>query len=125
MSIQRAQYDVSIYRGDTPTFKYQLIDVDDQTGEETPVDITDHTITAQVRYSPDSTEVWFTFPIVKVDAANGVFKWSMTKELSEEILPVGSFEPDTAVYDMQIERDGSVFTFMYGAFKVTRDITRA
>ncbi|ELA9841212.1 hypothetical protein V4F87_003254 [Vibrio parahaemolyticus] len=125
MSIKRAQYDISIYRGDTPTFRYQMIDVNDETGEETVVDITNHEISAQVRYSPDSSEVWFEFPIRKTDPTNGIFEWKLTKEASEGLLQVGSFEPDTAVYDMQISINGSVFTFMYGNFKVTRDITRA
>jgi hypothetical protein len=121
---QRAQDDISIYRGDTPKFRYQVIDVDDETGEETIADITSFNISGQVRYSPDSSEVWFTFPITKTDPKNGIFEWSLTKQASEELLPVGGYEPETAVYDMQMEVNGSVFTFLHGAFSVTRDITR-
>ncbi|MGL4843859.1 MAG: hypothetical protein ACRC2Y_04470 [Aeromonas veronii] len=122
--IQRAQYDISIYRGDTPKYRYQLTDVNDETGEESIIDITNHTISGQVRYSADSSEVWFTFPITKTDPKKGIFEWALTKKASEELLPAGSYEPDTAVYDMQIEINGSVFTFLYGSFSVTRDITR-
>lgn len=124
MSIQRALYDISVYRGDTPTFKYQILDINDETGEETPVDITRHTIKAQVRYSTESPEVWFELPIVKSDPTNGVFKWTVTKEISEDLVPVGSGVVNQAIYDMQIELEGSVFTFAYGKFTVNHDITK-
>ncbi|EHM6953377.1 hypothetical protein KGV31_002176 [Vibrio parahaemolyticus] len=124
MSIKRAEYDISLYRGDTPTYRFQIIDVDDDTSEETIVDITESNISGQVRYSPDS-DIWFNLPITKTDPTNGIFEIPFTKQLSETILPVGSFEPDTAMYDIQLERDSSVLTFMYGKFRITRDITRA
>ncbi|MCU8498505.1 hypothetical protein M2G70_07480 [Vibrio vulnificus] len=124
MSIQRANYDIEIYRGDTPKFKYQLLSVNADTGEETPVDITHHNITAQVRRNSESSDVWFTLPIVKDDLLNGKFSWQVSKTDSESMLPVASTDSDNAIYDIQIEVDGSVFTFMRGAFKVTRDITR-
>ncbi|MGL4843969.1 MAG: hypothetical protein ACRC2Y_05035 [Aeromonas veronii] len=121
---QRAQHDISIYRGDTPTYRYQVIDVDEE-GKETIVDLTSYNLTGQVRYSPDSSEVWFRFPITKTDPKNGIFEWSLTKQASEDLLPVGSYEPDTAVYDIQLELNGVVLTFLHGSFAVTRDITRA
>lgn len=124
MTIKRAQYDIEIYRGDTPVYKFQLVDVNEETGEEVPVDITEHTIKGQVRYTPDSIDTWFEFPIEKVEPENGVFKFVVTKDISEQLLPVGSIEPDTATYDMQIELNNAVFTFLHGKFRVTRDITR-
>lgn len=124
MSIKRAVEDIQIYRGDTPTHWYQIMEVNDETDEETPLDINRHTITAQVRYSPESIDTWFTLPIEKVDPDKGIFQWRLTKAQSEELLPVGSGLPNTAVYDMQIEIEGSVFTFMVGKFSVTYDITR-
>ncbi|MGF1787085.1 hypothetical protein L4D00_14920 [Photobacterium swingsii] len=124
MKIERGESPISIYRGDTATYRYQLTDENEETGEETVIDITDATIRGQVRYSPDSPEIWFELPIEKHDPKNGHFKWSITKEQSENLLPVGSFEPDTALYDIQIELNGAVFTFLYGSFVVTRDITR-
>ncbi len=124
MKIERGESPISIYRGDTATYRYQLTDINEETGDETPIDITNATIKGQVRYSPDSSDVWFELPITKHDAKNGWFKWSITKQQSEDLLPVGSFEPDTAMYDIQIELNGAVFTFLYGSFVVTRDITR-
>ncbi|MFL1802314.1 hypothetical protein ACJW8F_13115 [Plesiomonas shigelloides] len=123
--IQRAKYDIKIYRGDTPKFRYKLTNIDDESGEESVIDITDYQIKGQVRYSSESPDVWFEFPIQKTDPKNGIFEWKLTKEASENLLPVGSFEPDTAVYDIQISIGDSVFTFMYGSFSVTRDISRA
>ncbi|KJR15229.1 hypothetical protein [Vibrio parahaemolyticus] len=124
MSIQRASYDIEIYRGDTPKFNYQLISVNQETGEETPVNITHHTITGQARRNSESSEVWFTLPIVKTDVTKGMFAWQLTKSDSENLLPVGASESDSAIYDIQVEVNNNVFTFMRGSFKVTRDITR-
>lgn len=124
MKIERGESPISIYRGDTATYRYKLTDVDDNTGEETDIDITEATIKGQVRYSADSTDIWYEFPIEKHDPKNGGFKWTITKQDSENLLPVGSFEPDTAIYDIQIALNGAVFTFLYGSFAVTRDITR-
>lgn len=124
MSIQRATYDIEIYRGDTPKFNYQLLSVNQETGEEAPVDITHHTITAQVRRNTESNDIWFTLPIVKTNAVQGRFSWQLLKEDSENLLPVGTTDSDNAIYDIQVEVDNNVFTFMRGSFKVTRDITR-
>lgn len=132
MSIKRGVYDMEIFRGDTPIFKFTVIDVeekiDEETGEpvyiRTPVDITEHTITGQVRYSPDLPTVWFEFPIEKIAPKDGLFQIRVTKEISEALLPITSTEPDKAVYDMQIELDGNVFTFLTGNFSITRDVTR-
>ena len=124
MQIERAKADISIYRGDTPKYNYQLINIDDETGEEVNVDITNATISGQVRYDTDSPEVWFTLPITKTSPELGIFQWKLTKQQSEELLPVGSIEPNSAIYDIQIELNGAVFTFLYGSFTITRDITR-
>lgn len=124
MTIQRASHDIEIYRGDTPKFTYQLIHVNNETGEEIPVDITHHNITAQVRRNADVMEIWYTLPIVKTDPINGVFVWAISKEDSENLLLPISTASNTAVYDIQVEVDGKVFTFMTGTFSVTRDITR-
>lgn len=125
MTIQRAQHDIEIYRGDTPKFTYQLAHVNNDTGEELPVDISLLDITAQVRRNMDDTAIWYSFPIKKVDTANGIFSWQITKEDSENLLPPNSTGTNTAVYDIQLSVDGSdVYTFMHGQFSVVRDITR-
>lgn len=124
MKIERGESPITIYRGDTATYRYQLTDVNDETGEEVPIDITNAVISGQVRYSPDSSDVWFELPIEKHDPKLGHFKWTITEQASQDLLPVGSFEPDTATYDIQIKLNNAVFTFLYGSFVVTRDITR-
>lgn len=123
MSIQRANADLTVYRGDTEIYGLQVIDVDENTGVETPIDITEATIKGQVRYSSDS-DIWFELPITKLDPTNGICEIRFTADFSASLLPVGSIEPDTAIYDVQIERAGEVFTFLYGKFTITRDITR-
>ncbi|HDI3263888.1 TPA: hypothetical protein PMC50_002509 [Vibrio cholerae] len=122
--MDKANHDIHIYRGDTPSFYYQLLDVNDETGEETPIDITRHTFKAQVRYNVEDPDIWFELPIVKHNPKQGQFKWSVTKEVSEQLLPFGSGLPNTAVYDIQAELEGAVFTFAYGKFNVSRDITQ-
>ncbi|WMB74231.1 hypothetical protein RA178_06340 [Shewanella oncorhynchi] len=124
MSIQRATYNIEIYRGDTPKFSYQLISVDQETGEEVPVDITRHILTGQVRRNSETDTVWYEFPLVKSDPTQGKFYWQITKADSENLLPTNSKESDNAVYDIQIEFEENVFTFVKGSFKITRDITR-
>ncbi|WP_068871991.1 hypothetical protein [Edwardsiella tarda] len=121
--IKRAQHNITVYRGDTPTFRYTLTDQRED-GSEVAVDLTNYTITGQVRYSPDG-DVWFQLPITKTDAAKGIFEIKFTKQLSETLLPAGGVGPDNAPYDLQIENNGAVFTFMVGNFTITRDITRA
>lgn len=121
----RAKIDIFIYRGDTAEFSYQVIDVNDDTGEEVIADISSFNITGQARYSSDSDEVWHNFDIVKKDPKNGIFSWSLTKQQSEELLPVGGFEPSSGVYDIQMEVNEKVYTFVYGSFAVSRDVTRA
>lgn len=124
MSIQRAIYDIEVYRGDTPKFSYQLISVNQETGEEEPVDISRHTLTGQVRRTFDADKVWYEFPLIKSDAAQGKFYWQITKADSENLLPSNSTESDSAMYDIQIEFEDNVFTFVRGSFKITRDVTR-
>ena len=123
MSIQRANEDLTVYRGDTEIYGLQILDVNEETGEETPIDITQATIKGQVRYSPDS-DIWFELPISKLEPLKGICEIRFTSEFSSSLLPVGSIEPNTAIYDVQIERAGEVFTFLYGKFLITRDITR-
>lgn len=121
--IKRAQYNITIYRGDTPTYKLTLVDQQED-GREVPVDLTHYNVTGQVRYSPDG-DVWFNLPITKKDPVNGVVEIKFTKQLSDSLLPPGSGGADNAPYDVQIERDGAVFTFLTGKFSITRDITHA
>ncbi|WP_028022245.1 immunoglobulin domain-containing family protein [Enterovibrio calviensis] len=122
--IQRANHDIEIYRGDTPKFTYQLVQMNVDTGEEEPVSLAAYTITAQVRRGADSAEVWYQLPIEKTDSTNGVFSWQLTKADSENLLLPASPLSDSAVYDIQLETNGAVFTFIAGTFKVLRDTTR-
>lgn len=130
MAITRATNPINIYRGDSYITQYSMIDVDEASGFETPIDITDFEITGQVRFRPDEPTIWFTLPIVKTDPTNGIFEWTLTESESANLLPVGATTPSSAVYDIQIRIPNAdpdkvrVFTFLTGTFSVTTDITR-
>ncbi|MFM1687952.1 hypothetical protein ACJ7VZ_05430 [Aeromonas salmonicida] len=122
--IKHARYDFIIYRGDTQKWTMQLKDVNDATGVETEVDITNFTITGQCRYSADSSDILFTLPIVKTDPKKGIIEIIVTKQQSEMLLPVGSTQSSESVYDIQLNIGTSVWTFLSGSMSVVRDITR-
>lgn len=130
MAIQRGTAPISIYRGDSYRTQYTLTDIDDATGITTPVDISNFDITGQVRFTPDSDQIWFTLPIVKTDSVNGVFEWVLTEAESKALLPPGATTPNTAVYDIQLRipdadpNNVRVLTFLQGSFSVQTDVTR-
>ncbi|HGY0993977.1 hypothetical protein [Aeromonas salmonicida] len=122
--IKQARYDFLIYRGDTPKWTIQLKDVNDETGVESEVDITNFTITGQCRYSADSSDILFNLPIVKKDPKKGIIEIVITKQQSEMLLPVGSTQSSESVYDIQMTVGTSVWTFLSGGMSIIRDITR-
>ncbi|MGG5825945.1 hypothetical protein [Aeromonas salmonicida] len=125
MAIKRGRYDLQVYRGDTPTWKMQLFQIDDVTGAKAPIDLSSgFTVNAQVRYNSEATDILYTLPIQIIDAKNGVIKITVPKTASESLLPAGSSAGDQAVYDMQISKGQSVFTIMTGGFSIVRDVTR-
>ncbi|MGL6606618.1 hypothetical protein [Aeromonas hydrophila] len=123
--IKRGRYDLQIYRGDTPTWKMQLFQVDDTTGVKSAIDLSSgFNVAAQVRYNSEATDILYTLPIQVIDAKNGVIKITVPKTASETLLPAGSSLSDTAVYDMQITKGDSVFTILTGGFSIVKDVTR-
>ena len=121
---QSAKYDISVYRGDTPTWKMKLTHVSDS-GVRVPVDLSKgQTINGQVRYNTESTDVLYKLPITIIDAPKGLFSFTIDKNVSENLLPAGSSLSDTAVYDIQLSMGKSVLTFLAGGFTITRDVTR-
>lgn len=130
MAIQRGNAPITIYRGDSYRTQYTLTDVDDATGITTPVDISSFEINGQVRFTPDSDQIWFTLPITKTDPINGVFEWVLTETESKALLPPGATTPNTAVYDIQLRIPDAnpdnvrVLTFLQGTFSVQTDVTR-
>lgn len=130
MAIQRGVSPINVYRGDAYTWQYTLTDIDDNTGIRTPIDITNFELVGQVRYTPDNDNIWFTLPITKTDAVNGVFEWTLTETASQNLLPVGATTPSTAVYDIQLRVPNvdpnlvTVLTFLTGTFAVTTDVSR-
>ncbi|AGG58283.1 hypothetical protein VPDG_00122 [Vibrio phage henriette 12B8] len=130
MTIQRGTSPINVYRGDAYTWQYQMVDVDDDSGIRTVIDITNFDITGQVRYTADNDTVWFTLPIVKSDPVNGIFEWTLTETASKNLLPPGATTPSSAVYDIQLRIPNAdpnlvrVLTFLTGTFAVSTDVTR-
>ncbi|CAJ1855718.1 hypothetical protein HLBENOHH_02478 [Aeromonas dhakensis] len=125
MSIKRPRRDLQIYRGDTPTFGFQLMDVNESTGTKTPIDLSaGFTLKGQVRYSAENTDVLYELPIKVLDAKNGLCQIRIPKTASESLLPPGSSLSDTAVYDIQVSYGDNVLTLLTGGFSIQRDVTR-
>lgn len=120
----QAEYDITIYQGDTPRYLYKLQSIDPITGERTPVDITHHIFKGQVRKYLGDSKVWCELPIEKLDVEQGVFGWRFTKEVSEALIENAYIPSVEGFYDIQVEVDGIVFTFIKGKFTVVADITK-
>lgn len=121
--IKRAQHNLTVYRGDTPTYVFTLSDVRED-GSEVAIDLTGYVIKGQIRYSPDG-DVWAELPITIKDASKGIFEIKFSRQFSESLLPPGGVGPDNAPYDIQLSHGETTFTFLTGSFSMVRDITRA
>jgi hypothetical protein len=111
---------LTLYRGDTrvwqDTFRFAP-ESPDEVGE--PVNLTGYEFIAQIRATPDTTEVMATIDVVVTDPAAGLIKRTLTAEESAK-LAVG-----TAYWDLQATTSsGEVRTFMAGAVKVLGDVSR-
>ncbi|QWL58225.1 hypothetical protein HQ400_07865 [Aeromonas jandaei] len=125
MAIKRARRDLQIYRGDTPTFGFQLMDVNESTGAKSPIDLsTGFVLKGQVRYNAEDVNVLYELPIKVLDAKNGLCQITIPKTASETLLPPGSSLASEAVYDIQISRGEHVLTLLTGGFSIIRDVTR-
>lgn len=125
MSIKRARRDLQIYRGDTPTFGFQLMDVNESTGAKSPIDLSaGFVIKGQIRYNSESTDVLYELPIKILNAKSGLCQITIPKTVSETLLPPGSSLSDQAVYDIQVSLGESVVTILVGGFSIIRDVTR-
>jgi hypothetical protein len=119
--IAPGRYDIEAYRGDTISLPFQARD---QSG---PVDLTSHTITAQVRRSRLATAVDATFQVFIEDAPQGHYTLVLSPAGWADIT-CGESAKDTAskyVWDVQITSpSGEVSTPHAGAFTVFADVTR-
>lgn len=127
MASETAKINFTVRRGDTTSFT-QTLKVGTNLAEAVPFNLTGWQINAQVRYNPDNPNEWISLPITVIDAVNGKFRIKWTASQSAALLPVGSNEPASAGYDIQIRRIGdeenTTTTIQSGTFNVITDYTR-
>lgn len=128
MAITRGSSPISFYRGDNPTYQYTIYDVNDDTGERTPVDLTGLEIKGQIRSSAGSSPKLLELPIIVQKDKSGRFSWQLSEDQAKAI------DFTSGVYDIQLRVPGNpsqtgssgskVLTFLTGSVTVIEDITR-
>lgn len=129
MAIQQGKYDIDIYRGDSKVIEMTFYDVDNSTGVETLSNLSTVNVTAQVRYSVDSPDVWLDLQPVIVDAAKGLIRITISSTKSGATVPAADPQaPVTGVWDLQFKDKTNaeiVFTPITGTFTIRKDVTRS
>lgn len=92
----------------------------------TPVDISQIEIRGHVRKNPFDS-AFYPFSVVKTDAAQGMFEFSLSSEVTAS-MPAGG-TPDSPmsqyVYDIELDSGlGQVTPLLFGPAKVLREVTR-
>lgn len=128
MAIQQATFDLVLYRGDSRRIQMEFTNVDDETGVEFPVDLTNLEVKLQARYQPDDPSVVFELPWTVVNAKSGIGYFKLTKTLAESLVsPYENEKRASGVYDIQFwsKLDPEVaFTPVKGNWSVGLDVTR-
>lgn len=118
--MQPATHDIVLYQGDTYVLEGTLSRNvgTEEVPDIQPIDLTDLTLTAQIRYRPTAGLV-ASFECSKVDAAAGQFRLELTAEESAKVVRSGvwDFETRTGV-------DPVVRTWIAGTVTLTNDVTR-
>ncbi|MGY3913622.1 hypothetical protein ACW5XW_23820 [Aeromonas piscicola] len=129
MANKQIKWDLDIYRGDSKRIQMTFVNVDDQTGVTTPVDLTNLTVKLQARYAANDLGAIFELPWTTINAKQGLGYFNLTKTLSESL--AAPYGPDVGktngVYDIQLwsKLDAQAsFTPIYGNWVVRQDITR-
>ena len=112
-----ANYNITIYQGDTFTSDFQLLQ--EIGGEEQPVDLTEFTPLAQVRLRPEDEEVIAEFDVSLTDSSQGKFRLFIDNDQTR-------FLPRVSFYDVQTvdEVTGFVKTWVAGKLNSPREISR-
>lgn len=124
MAITRGVYNISHYRGDAYIMQWTILDLNEDTGVSTPVDITDMVVSMDIRATADSTSVIFTPTLEKTDPTNGIFQWRITPAISDQL------QVTTGVYDIQLTVPNvdptltQILTIITGSWAVVQDVTR-
>ncbi|WP_139724525.1 hypothetical protein [Aeromonas dhakensis] len=128
MAITQGEYDIHCYRGDSKVIEMRFTDIDNSTGVETPTNLTNILVSAQVRYDADNTDVWLNLSPVIADAVNGLIRITITATASAGLAPPADpLAPVTGKWDLEFKDKTSsaiVFTPIVGNFTVEKDVTR-
>ena len=111
-----ARHDLAIYRGDSFTLIVPIIEADD-----TPYDLTGVDVLAQVRTraGSDATRGDLIVELVPVvdDPEVGQIVLHLTAEKT------AALRPESGVWDLQLSKDGSVWTPLAGAVRISGDVS--
>ncbi len=117
---------ITIRRGDTSTYFYQMATVATEDTPSKPIDITEWTLTGKAKFN--QTLEWLDFPIVKTDPVNGKFEMFIDKDTSENLAAIDAATSAPARYEVQTEVPNggtqAVATILEGTFEVVRDLVR-
>lgn len=112
-----ANYNLTIYQGDTFVNDFQLIQ--NIGGVDQPVPLTNLSPLAQVRLRPEDEIVIADFTVEITDAEDGKFRLSMGND-ETRLLPRVSFYDFQTVDDI----DGTVKTWLAGKVNSPREVSR-
>lgn len=121
----QANYNLSVYRGDSKVWRLRLTDYDKATDTATPTDITDIELKAQCRASFNDYDVWHELRIVKDKPTEGRFSILISADESE--LLSDPYDPSavySGVWDLEMSKNGEVWTPLAGSFTCIPDVTR-
>jgi len=112
-----ANFNLTIYQGDTFTSDFQLIQ--NIGGEDQPVPLSGFTPLSQIRLRPEDEEVIAEFQVEITDAEEGKFRLFMDNDQTR-------FLPRVSFYDFQTvdDIDGSVKTWLAGKINSPREVSR-
>ncbi|MGL6462413.1 hypothetical protein [Aeromonas hydrophila] len=128
MAVKQGEYNISCYRGDSKVIEMRFTDIDNSTGVETPTNLTNILVSAQVRYDQDNSDVWLDLAPVIEDAVNGLIRITITATASAGLAPPADpLAPVTGKWDLEFKDKTSsaiAFTPIVGSFTVEKDVTR-
>ncbi|WP_429049195.1 hypothetical protein [Aeromonas hydrophila] len=126
MAIKRGVYNIEIFRGDTFNQVFQHWDVNKDTGVRKVVDLSNWTLNAQLRNSPNAQTVEHEFVVKMINAKEGIFSLNMTAEQTANLNPPILNANKGGTWDLQYTHKTSkeVGTLITGSWTVINDTTR-
>jgi len=119
--MQPATHDIVLYQGDTYVLEGTLSRNvgTEEVPDIQPIDLTDLTLSAQIRYRPTGDLV-ASFECTKVDAAAGSWRLELTSDESAKVARSGFWDFETRTSD----DPPIVRTWLVGTVTLSNDVTR-